>query len=162
MSLKRLTNLALYTTLSLAVYAIESAFPMLIPIPGIKAGLANIITMILLRENSLRDASLVLTSRILLSALLFGQGMSLMYSGRVFQSPDSLLRQSPAEGSISFSDRCYRRTDSQSWAACCGIPAHIRSRRTGLPSLSCAQRHPGRMLYRTGSRLLPQVLVENR
>ena len=80
MSLKRLTNLALYTTLSLAVYAIESAFPMLIPIPGIKAGLANIITMILLRENSLRDASLVLTSRILLSALLFGQGMSLMYS----------------------------------------------------------------------------------
>lgn len=80
MSLKRLTNLALYTTLSLAVYAIESAFPMLIPIPGVKAGLANIITLILLREDSLRDATLVLTSRILLSALLFGQGMSLMYS----------------------------------------------------------------------------------
>lgn len=59
MSLKRLTNLALFTTLSLAIYAIESAFPMLIPIPGIKAGLANIITMILLREDSLQDASLV-------------------------------------------------------------------------------------------------------
>lgn len=80
MSLKRLTNLALFTTLSLAIYAIESAFPMLIPIPGIKAGLANIITMILLREDSLQDASLVLTSRILLATLLFGQGMSLMYS----------------------------------------------------------------------------------
>lgn len=80
MPLKRLTTLALYTTLSLAVYAIESAFPMLIPIPGVKLGLANIVTLLLLRVNSLRDASLVLTSRILLSALLFGQGMSLMYS----------------------------------------------------------------------------------
>lgn len=80
MSLKRLTTLALFTTLSLAVYAIESAFPMLLPIPGIKPGLANIVTLLLLRQHSLRDASLVLTSRILLSALLFGQGMSLMYS----------------------------------------------------------------------------------
>lgn len=80
MSLRKLTTLALYTTLSLAIYAAESAIPPLIPIPGIKLGLANIITLILLQHHSPRDAFFVLLARILLSALLFGQLLSLLYS----------------------------------------------------------------------------------
>lgn len=80
MKLKRLTALSLYVTLSLAIYAAESAIPPLVPIPGIKLGLANIITLILLRRHSLQDAALVLTARILLSTLLFGQFMSFFYS----------------------------------------------------------------------------------
>lgn len=80
MPVKKLTTLALYTTLSLAVYAVESAIPPLVPIPGIKPGLANIITLILLRRFSLKDTCLVLLARILLSALLFGQAVSLLYS----------------------------------------------------------------------------------
>ena len=66
--------------LSLAIFAIESAVPPLVPIPGIKLGLANIITLILLRHFSARDALVVLISRILLSAFLFGQALSLLYS----------------------------------------------------------------------------------
>ena len=46
MSIKKLTTLALFTTLSLGIYAVESAIPPLVPIPGIKLGLANIITLI--------------------------------------------------------------------------------------------------------------------
>lgn len=80
MSTKKLTLLALFTTISLAVYAIESAIPPLVPLPGIKLGLANIVTLILLEHYSLRDALSVLLARILLSALLFGQAMSLVYS----------------------------------------------------------------------------------
>lgn len=80
MSLRKLTVLALYTTLSLAVYAIESAIPPLIPLPGIKLGLANIITLILLQHYSAKDAFMVLIVRLLLSALLFGQVLSLLYS----------------------------------------------------------------------------------
>lgn len=80
MPLRKLTALALYTTLSLAIYAVESAIPPLVPIPGIRLGLANIITLILLRQDSLRSAGLVLLARILLSSLLFGQAMSLLYS----------------------------------------------------------------------------------
>ena len=80
MKLKRLTALSLYVTLSLAVYAAESVIPPLVPVPGIKLGLANIITLILLRRHSLKDAALVLTARILLSALLFGQLLSFFYS----------------------------------------------------------------------------------
>lgn len=80
MPTKKLTSLALYATLSLAIYATESALPPLAPIPGFKLGLANVITLILLLRYTFRDAALVLTVRILLSALLFGQALSLLYS----------------------------------------------------------------------------------
>ncbi len=80
MQLRKLTTLALYATLSLALYAAESAIPPLVPIPGIKLGLANIITLILLRRFSLRESALVLAVRILLSALLFSHFLSLLYS----------------------------------------------------------------------------------
>lgn len=76
----KLAVLGLFATLSLAVYAAESALPPLAPIPGFKLGLANIITIILLRRYSFRDASIVLAVRILLSAMLFGQFLSLLYS----------------------------------------------------------------------------------
>lgn len=86
MQTRKTAILGLYTTLSLAVYAAESALPPLAPIPGFKLGLANIITLILLKRYTPRDAALVLTARILLSALLFGQAISLLYSlvGGVF------------------------------------------------------------------------------
>lgn len=80
MPIKKLTVLALFTTLSLAIYAVESAIPPLVPVPGFKLGLANIISLILLRNTSAKDAFLVLIARILLSALLFGQALSLLYS----------------------------------------------------------------------------------
>ena len=80
MHVKKLTVLALFTTLSLAVYAVESAIPPLVPIPGIKLGLANIITLILLQNASAKDALMVLAARILLSSLLFGNVLSLLYS----------------------------------------------------------------------------------
>lgn len=80
MGLKKLTELAFYATLSLAIFALESAIPPLVPVPGIKLGLSNIITLILLRNHSLKDTALVLMVRILLSAFCFGQAISLLYS----------------------------------------------------------------------------------
>lgn len=80
MRLKKLTTLSLYTALSLAIYAAESMLPPLLPLPGMKLGLANIITLIVLRHASLKDTALMLLTRILLSSLLFGQFISLAYS----------------------------------------------------------------------------------
>lgn len=80
MNTKKLTVLGLYATLSLAIYAAESTLPPLAPIPGFKLGLSNIITIILLRRYSFRDTVLVVTVRILLSTMLFGQLLSLLYS----------------------------------------------------------------------------------
>ncbi len=75
-----LTRLALFTTIALAIYAVEAALPTLVPIPGIKLGLANIVTLIILRNLTARDAFCVLLTRILIATLLFGQAVSLLYS----------------------------------------------------------------------------------
>ena len=80
MQTRRLAALALYATLSLSIYAAESMLPPLAPVPGFKLGLANVITLILLLRYTPRDAALMLIVRIFLSALLFGQAISLLYS----------------------------------------------------------------------------------
>lgn len=80
MRTRKLTALALFATLALAIYFAESLLPPVVPIPGVKLGLANIITLLVLHLYSARDAAVVLLARILLSALLFGQAMSLFYS----------------------------------------------------------------------------------
>lgn len=80
MRTRRLTILALFATLALTIYSLESLLPPVVPIPGIKLGLANIITLLVLHLYRSRDAALVLLVRILLSALLFGQALSLLYS----------------------------------------------------------------------------------
>lgn len=80
MRTRKLTILALFATLALAIYFVESLLPPAVPIPGIKLGLANIITLLVLHLYTARDAAAVLLARVLLSALLFGQAMSLFYS----------------------------------------------------------------------------------
>ncbi len=80
MNIRKLTTLSLLAALALAIYYVESLLPPIVPIPGIKLGLANIITLLVLYLYGARDAALVLLVRILLSALLFGQALSLLYS----------------------------------------------------------------------------------
>ncbi|MBQ2803667.1 MAG: Gx transporter family protein [Lachnospiraceae bacterium] len=76
----KLTTLAMFTTLALIIFTIESVIPPLVPIPGIKLGLSNIITLIVLCNYSPKDTFLVLMMRILLSSFFFGQALSLLYS----------------------------------------------------------------------------------
>lgn len=80
MSTRKLTVLALFAALALAIYSAESLLPPPIPLPGIKLGLANIITLLVLHLYRARDAAVVLLARVLLAGLLFGQAMSLLYS----------------------------------------------------------------------------------
>ncbi len=75
----RLTQLALLTALSIAIYGVERLLPVA-PIPGVRLGLANLITLVALRKFGPRDTVLVLFARIILSTLLFGQMVSMIYS----------------------------------------------------------------------------------
>lgn len=77
---QKLTILALFTTLSLAIFLLESMLPPLVPVPGIKLGLANIITLIVLLNYSPKDAFLVSAARILLASFFSGTFISLLYS----------------------------------------------------------------------------------
>lgn len=103
-SVRKLTRLALFTTLALAVYGVESLLPPIVPIPGIKLGLANIITLVVLKNYSGRDALLVLITRIIISSLLFGQMLSLLYSlaGGILCLFVMLLLNSLFEGQFMF------------------------------------------------------------
>ena len=79
-SVKKLTMLALMTTIALVIFVIESAIPPLVPIPGIKLGLANIVTLVLIMNKMPKEASVVLLMRIILASIFAGQMMSFFYS----------------------------------------------------------------------------------
>lgn len=80
-SIKRLVTLALLTTIALTIFVIEAQIPPLIPtIPGIKLGLANVITLVVLVQYRVRDAAAVLLMRILLGSMFTGQVISMLYS----------------------------------------------------------------------------------
>ena len=70
---KRLTTLALLTTIALTIFVVESAIPTLVPIPGVKLGLANIVTLFVLKRYKFSDAAIVLAMRIILATIFTGQ-----------------------------------------------------------------------------------------
>lgn len=80
MRTRRITMLGLLTTIALTIFMIESALPALAPIPGIKLGLANIVTLFILLRFQVRDAVLVLFIRIILASVFAGQMVSFLYS----------------------------------------------------------------------------------
>ena len=77
---QRLTQLALLTALALIIFIIEAQIPPLTTIPGVKMGLANIITLVTLYRFGRRDALMVLLVRIFLGSIFAGQMMTLFYS----------------------------------------------------------------------------------
>lgn len=79
-NVRKLTALALLTTIALTIFVIENAIPALVPIPGVKLGLANIVTLFILRRMKFRDAAAVLLVRIVLATIIAGQAVSFLYS----------------------------------------------------------------------------------
>lgn len=76
----RLTRLALLTAVALTMFVIEQQLPPLAPIPGIKLGLANAVTLYVLRTGRPREAALVLAARIILGNLLCGTVAAMLYA----------------------------------------------------------------------------------
>ena len=86
MGIRKITILGILTAVALTIFMIESALPALAPIPGIKLGLANIVTLFILLRFKVMDACLALFVRIILASVFAGQMVSLLYSicGGVF------------------------------------------------------------------------------
>lgn len=80
MKLKQLTTNALLTAIALTIFMIEAQIPAPIPIPGIKLGLANIITVFAIFAFTPKDAFTILMVRVFLGAVFSGQISTLMYS----------------------------------------------------------------------------------
>ena len=80
MSAKRICRMALLTAVALTVFLVEAQLPPLAPIPGIKLGLSNIVTIWALFALGPLDAVLILLVRVLLGSVFAGQLMGLIYS----------------------------------------------------------------------------------
>lgn len=80
MKVKKIAELALLTALALIIFVVELQIPSLTPIPGIKLGLANIITVFAVYRYRAGEAALVLLARIILGSIFSGNMMAIMYS----------------------------------------------------------------------------------
>lgn len=91
---KRLAVCGILTAAALTIFVLEAQLPPLIPVPGIKPGLANIVTLFALVFLCPRDAFLILLARTLLGAFLVGNPSILLYSlsgGLVCLGAETLL-----------------------------------------------------------------------
>ena len=79
MNIKKLTRLSLLTALSLILFVVELQIPSPFPVPGIKLGLANIITVFLVFSYRPREAALSVAARVTLGSF-FGGLSTLAYS----------------------------------------------------------------------------------
>ena len=77
---RRLTRLALLTAIALTIFMVEAQIPVPIAVPGVKLGLANIVTVYAVFLLGPADALLVLVARVFLGAVFSGQMMTLFYS----------------------------------------------------------------------------------
>lgn len=69
MKTARLTELGLLTAIALIIFVIELQLPGLTPIPGMKLGLANIITVYAVYHYSARETAMIAITRIILGAV---------------------------------------------------------------------------------------------
>lgn len=77
---RRLVRCGLLCAIALTIFLVEAQFPAPIPLPGIKLGLSNIVTVCAMFLFGPGDALLILLGRIFLGSVFSGQMMTLLYS----------------------------------------------------------------------------------
>ena len=77
---KGIARWGLLTAAAMVLSWLESMLPAFGVVPGMKLGLANIVTLFALYRMSLRDAAGISLVRVLLTAATFGNAYSLAYS----------------------------------------------------------------------------------
>ena len=79
MTAKKLATLSMLVGLSLILSYVDAMIPIMI-VPGMRLGLANIVTMFSMALLSKKETALLLFVRVLLAALLFGSAVSVLYA----------------------------------------------------------------------------------
>ena len=80
MTARKLTSLGLLTALSLIMFIVELRLPDLTPIPGVKLGLANIITVYAVFRFKPGETMMLVAARIMLGSIFSGNFTALIYS----------------------------------------------------------------------------------
>ena len=80
MKKSRVAFLGLFTAFVMILSFVESQIPTFVAIPGIKLGLPNIAIIIILYRFGWKEASIISLLRVILTSLLFGTVLSMLYS----------------------------------------------------------------------------------
>ena len=80
MKTKKLTLLSLLSAIALTIFMVEAQIPALVPIPGVKMGLANIVTVFAVFALGAKEGAAVLFVRIFLGAVFAGNFSTIFYS----------------------------------------------------------------------------------
>ena len=77
---KKLALMALLTAMALGIFMLEAQLPAPVPIPGVKLGLANIITLTAMCLLGRREAGVVLLLRVVMGAIFAGSFSTIIFS----------------------------------------------------------------------------------
>ena len=80
MSMRRIARDAVLTAVALTIFIVELQIPAPVPVPGVKLGLSNIVTLAALFTLGPWDALAVLLCRVVLGAAFAGNMAALLYS----------------------------------------------------------------------------------
>ena len=80
MKIRKLTVMAMLCAVALIIFVVEAQIPALVPIPGVKLGLSNIITVFAVFALGSWEAALILAGRIFLGAVFAGNFSTILYS----------------------------------------------------------------------------------
>lgn len=79
-SSRRIALIAALAAVALTIFVAESQIPPILPIPGIKLGLANIVTLVAMVILGRRDAFAVLVVRLVLGSMFTGGFSAFLFS----------------------------------------------------------------------------------
>ena len=77
---KKIANMAMLVAVAMIFSYVESLIPINFGVPGMKLGIANLVTVTGLYFLAVPEVMAVVAMRVLLTGFLFGNGMSIMYS----------------------------------------------------------------------------------
>ena len=80
MTTRKLTRMALLTAIALTIFMVEAQIPAPVPVPGVKLGLANIVTVFAVFTMGSKEGALILAARIFLGAVFAGNFSTIFYS----------------------------------------------------------------------------------
>lgn len=80
MKIRKLTTMALLSAIALTIFMVEAQIPGVVPIPGVKLGLANIVTVYTVYALGGKEGAAVLAVRIFLGAVFSGNFGTIFYS----------------------------------------------------------------------------------
>ena len=81
MKARKLTVMAMLTAVALTIFVVEGQIPSPVPLPGVKLGLSNIVTVFAVFALGSREAAAILFVRIFLGAVFAGNFSTILYSG---------------------------------------------------------------------------------